>query len=237
MKKRYTYLPEARKIQLAKGLLGLLWFGIITACLLHRDAFILERILTAAPRRPVLTAAALLILFAVKSLSVFLYCGFLYAASGILYPLPIAILLSVAGSAIMSSIPYWLGKKLGGRVACRLRKRYPQMTYLHDLRRGNDFLFVLIVRLLGVLPADVVSAYMGAAGVRYRVYLPACVLGLLPTCILFPIMGMSISDVRSPQFLVSAGVGLAAMLLSCAIFHIYRKKRCSSKQQGGKQQE
>lgn len=37
-------------------------------------------------------------------------------------------------------------------------------------------------------------------------------------------MGMSLSDVRSPQFLAAAGIELAAMLLSCIIFHFYRKK-------------
>lgn len=94
---------------------------------------------------------------------------------------------------------------------------------LRELRGGSDFFFVLIVRLLGILSADVVSAYMGAVGVRYRDYLPACLLGFLTTCVLFPIMGMSLSDIRSPQFLTAAGIQLAEMLASCIAFHFYRK--------------
>ena len=94
----------------------------------------------------------LLALFAVKSLRVLIYCGFLYAACGILFPLPIAILLSIAGCAIMSSIPYWLGKRLGSQAAQHISRRYSKAAYLHDLRSGNDFFFVLIVRLLGILP-------------------------------------------------------------------------------------
>ena len=229
MSKKHNQFSDQRKLLLAKCLLGLLWLTIITFCLLHKDAFTLEQILTYSPRQPALAALVLLVLFAVKSLSIFLYCGFLYAASGILFPLPIAILLSIAGSTIMSSIPYWLGKKLGSQAAQHILARYPKAAYLHDLRSGNDFFFVLIVRLLGILPADVVSAYMGAVSVRYRDYLPACLLGFLPTCILFPIMGMSISDVRSPQFLISLSIELAAMLSSCVVFHIYRKKRSLAK--------
>ena len=95
---------------------------------------------------------------------------------------------------------------------------------LRELRGGSDFFFVLIVRLLGILSADVVSAYMGAVGVRYRDYLPACLLGFLTTCVLFPIMGMSLSDIRSPQFLTAAGIQLTEMLVSCIAFHFYRKK-------------
>ena len=93
---------------------------------------------------------------------------------------------------------------------------------LHDLRGGSDFFFVLIVRLLGILSADVVSGYMGAVGVRYKEYLPACLLGLL-----FPIMGMSLSDIRSPQFLIAASIQLAEMLISCVTLHFYRRKHAA----------
>lgn len=227
MNKKHHHFSDQSKLLLAKCLLWLIWLAIITFCLLHKDAFTLEQILTYSPHQPVLAALVLLALFAVKSLSIFLYCGFLYAASGILFPLPIAILLNITGSAIMSSIPYWLGKKLGGQAAHHILTRYPKAAYLHDLRSGNDFFFVWIVRLLGVLPADVVSAYMGAVSVKYRDYLPACLLGFLPTCILFPIMGMSISDIRSPQFLISLSIELASMLVSCFAFHVYRKNHSS----------
>lgn len=220
--------PDAIKFRRAEVLMGAVWVAIIVFCLVKRNEFTLEEILNYTPRQPVL-AALLLALFGVKSLSIFLYSGLLYAASGILFPLPVAIALNIAGTAVMVSIPYWLGKKLGGRAVQYILGRYPKAAMLRELRSGNDFFFVLIVRLLGVLSADVVSAYMGAVGVRYRDYLPACLLGFLTTCILFPIMGTSISDVRSPQFRIAAGIELAAMLTSCIVFHFYRKKRQAKK--------
>lgn len=125
----------------------------------------------------------------------------------------------------MVSIPYWLGKKLGSRAVQYIRERYPKAAALHELRSGSDFFFVLIMRLLGILPADILSAYMGAVGIQYRDYLPACLLGFLAACILFPIMGMNISNPSSPQFLIAAGIDLAAMVTSCVVFHFYRKHR------------
>ena len=83
------------------------------------------------------------------------------------------------------------------------------------------------MRLLGILSADVVSGYMGAVGVRYKDYLPACLLGFLSACTLFPIMGMSLSDIRSPQFLIAASIQLAEMLISCVTFHFYRRKHAA----------
>ena len=65
---------------------------------------------------------------------------------------------------------------------------------------------------------------MGAVRVKYSKYLPACFPGFLPNCVLFPIMGMSLSDVHSPQFRIAAAITLAAMLISCIAFHFYRKK-------------
>lgn len=223
-KKRDTS-PDAKRFRRAELAMGLVWLSIIVVCLVKKNEFTLDGILNYTPNQPVLAALMLLVLFAVKSLSIFLYSGLLYVASGVLFPLPIAIALNVAGTAVMVSIPYWLGKKLGSRAVQYILNRYPKASMLHELRGDSDFFFVLIVRLLGVLSADVVSAYMGAVGIRYKDYLPACLLGFLTTCILFPIMGMSISDIQSPQFRIAAGIELAVMLTSCVAFHFYRKKR------------
>lgn len=217
--------PDAKRFWRAELAMGLVWIAIIVVCLVKKDEFTLDSILNYTPNQPVLAALVLLALFAVKSLSIFLYSGFLYVASGILFSLPVAIALNIAGTAVMVSIPYWLSKKLGSRAVQYILNRYPKASVLHELRSGSDFFFVLIVRLLGVLSADVVSAYMGAVGIKYKDYLPACLLGFLTTCILFPIMGMSISDIHSPQFLIAAGIELAVMLTSCIVFHFYRKKR------------
>ena len=224
MRKDILSPPEQRQLRLARCLLGAVWIAIIVICLLHKEGFTLEGILSYTPRQPLLAALVLWGLFAVKSLSIFLYSGLLYAASGVLFPLPAAIAVNVVGTAVMVSIPYWLGKKLGSQAVQYILHRWPKSVMLRDLRSGSDFFFVLIVRLLGILSADVVSAYMGAIGVRYRDYLPACLLGFLSTCILFPPMGMSLSDIRSPQFLIAASIQLAEMLASCITFHFYRKK-------------
>ena len=224
MSKSDRLSSEVRHLRLAECAMGLIWAAIIAVCLLNRDAFTLEGILNDTPQQPLLAALAILALFALKSLSVFLYSGFLYAASGVLFPLPAAIAVNLAGTAVMCSIPYWLGHKLGGRAVRYICQRFPEANTLRKLQSSNDFFFVMIVRLLDILPIDVVSAYMGAAGVAYRQYLPACLLGMLPPCILFPIMGMSLADRHSPQFFLVAGIQVAIILISCTAFHIYRKK-------------
>lgn len=229
MRKPNNAPPVSRQMRLVECLLAAVWLIIIGVCLLYRDKFTLESVLTYTPQQPVPAVLLLLLLFGIKSMSIFLYSGLLYAASGILFPLPVAILVNIAGTVVMVSIPYWLGKRLGSRAVQYILQRWPKFAVLHELRGSSDFFFVLIVRLLGVLSADAVSAYMGAVGVKYRDYLPACLLGFLTTCILFPIMGMSITDIRSPQFLTAAGIELAVTVTSCIVFYFYRKKHIKAK--------
>lgn len=87
---------DRQHLRLAKVLVGLVWLAIIALCLVHKDSFTLEGILTYTPDKPLLAALVLVALFAVKSLSVFLYSGFLYMAAGVLFPLPAAIAVNLA---------------------------------------------------------------------------------------------------------------------------------------------
>lgn len=85
----------------AKIALLCLWAGVLLLCFCSRERFTVDGVLSYTPESPALAALFLLLLFALKSLSVFVYSGILYMASGILFPLPIAIALNVAGTVVM----------------------------------------------------------------------------------------------------------------------------------------
>ena len=51
------------------------------------------------------------------------------------------------------------------------------------------------------------------------------VLGMLPSCVLFPIMGTNVGDIHSPEFLTAAGMELAFMAVSLIFMAIYRKRK------------
>ncbi len=205
--------------------LALIWAAIIAALFIHKKDFTVEDILSLTPSNPILAAFTLLALFALKSVSVVLYSGILYAVSGVLFPLPAAIFVNILGTAVMVSIPYFIGEKLGGSAVERIAERYPKAERLREIRRGrNDFFFVLFVRLIGILPSDIVSAYMGAIRVKYLKYLAGCLLGMLPPAVIFPLMGMGAKDIHSPMFFIAIGAELAFMALSAVIYQIYRNK-------------
>ena len=206
-------------------LLGLIWLTIIFLLFRHCKDFTVEEILKFAPSNPLLAALTMLALFALKSLSIVLYSGILYTVDGLLFPLPLAILLNLLGSAIMVTIPYRVGQKMGASAVERILEKYPKAEKLRELRQQNDFVFVLLVRVLGVLPCDIVSLYMGAVGVHYPQYLAGCLLGLLRSAVTLPLVGLGIKDLHSPILLIALGVQLFFVAITFLLGRIYRKKQ------------
>lgn len=203
--------------------LGLIWVGILAICFLHRKELSAEEIARYTPTNPWFAAMVMLALFALKSLSIVIYSGLLYAANGILFPLPVAILLNLIGTVIMVSLPYQIGRRTGASAVDDIRAKYQKAEAIHNLRAENDFLFSFLARMVR-LPSDVVSLYMGAVQVEYKKYLLGSLLGLLPHTITFPIMGMNIGEIHSPKFLISLSTEIAYILVTYAVYKRYRKK-------------
>lgn len=208
-----------------KAALLCLWAGVLLLCFLNRERFTVDGVLSYTPENPALSALFLLLLFALKSLSVFVYSGILYMASGILFPLPAAILLNIAGTVVMVSLPYWLGRRLGEGLLESLAEKYPKLEALRTVQVRNELLLSFVTRTVNILPSDILSLYMGASGIRYGKYLAGSVAGMLFSIAAFPVMGSSILDPASPRFLLSAGVQAAATVVTLSCWWLHRRRR------------
>jgi len=166
----------------------------------------------------------------VKSVLVFVYCGLLYAASGILFPVPIAILVNILGSLIMAAIPFWIGKRAGVKLVDDLLQNHPRFKFLKDIPNKSPFFMSFFVRIIGILPSDMIGLYFGATGVRYKSYIIGAILGMLPQTVTFCLMGMSINDVTSPEFLISFICELGLMIVSVVAYVIWMKRMKNKEQ-------
>lgn len=208
-----------------KIVLGCIWAVILVVCFLNRDFFTLDGVLGSSPSNIILTAAFMMLLFALKSLSIFVFSGFLFIADGILFPLPAAILLNIMGACIMISLPYWVGKQMGKDVIDHIVEKYPKAGVFKQMRSGHEFILSFMSRAVSVLPSDILSLYMGAAGIHYKKYVTGSILGMLVPIVTFPIMGTSITDPRSPAFLISTGIQLSAGIISAAGCWLYSRSK------------
>lgn len=205
----------------------LIWAAIFALCIHHKDYITVDNIIKNSPGNQAIAFLAIVALFAVKSASIFIYCGIIYVASGLLFPFPLAILADICGSIVMFSLPYLIGKRLGSDAVHYITTKYPKVEMIKKLRSNQDFKFTLIVRIISIVPLDLVSLYMGAVRVNYPQYLLGSTLAFIPTMILLTIMGQNAVDPGSPQFILAACFEALYMLASGVFCFITLKKHHS----------
>ena len=115
----------------------LFWSGLILFCFVNREKISVEGIVTLVPKDSILSVIVMLALFAVKGIAVFIYGSILYAASGILFSLPVAIIVNTLGTIIMTTIPFYIGKKAGSAMIDKLLKKNRKLELLRDTQNKN----------------------------------------------------------------------------------------------------
>ena len=159
-------------------------------------------ILRYTPENAMLAAGIVLLLFALKSLTVVFPLSILYLASGILFQPVIAVLISTVGLAITITIPYWIGKYSGKQIVQEICQKYPKAGMIAQYQRTNTFFACFITRIVGFLPGDIVSIYFGACDTAYLIYLAAGVSGSLLSIITTTLVGDKISTPFSVEFMI-----------------------------------
>ncbi|MEY8389200.1 VTT domain-containing protein [Oscillospiraceae bacterium 38-13] len=172
----------------------LLWALLVLAAWPFRAALSPENPALRSPRHTLAAAAVLLALYALKGLTGAIPITALEAAAGLLLPFPAALAANLCGAAAAQAGPYLLGRRtsLSGLAA-----RYPRLAVLEGGRR------VFLVRLAGVLPGELVSLWLGAAGVPWRSYFLWGLLGSFPRILAGTLLGASLWDLGGLRFWMS----------------------------------
>lgn len=205
----------------------LVWATIVAFCIHYKDAITVDNILKNTPSNQAAAFLVLMALFAVKSVSVFIYCGIIYVASGLIFPFPVAMLADICGSIVMFSLPYFIGKRLGPDAVHYITDKYPKVELIKRLRSNHDFKFTFMIRIVGIFPLDLISLYMGAVRVSYLQYLLGSALALLPTMTLLAVMGRTALNPGSAQFILASCIEVLYMLISASFCFITLKKHHS----------
>ncbi|MBO5543864.1 MAG: TVP38/TMEM64 family protein [Oscillospiraceae bacterium] len=213
--KQAAMLPVGKKEQIIWGIaLVLMWGGI--GFLLYRSHgdLTVEQLLQYQPENPLLAALMLWGLFLLKSVDFIMYSSVFYAASGIMFPTPVALLVNLVGIFILCTVPYFIGRRMGAPLLWKLQEKYPRLREMESLSGKQGFVFAFLLRSVN-LPVTVVSLYLGARQCSFPLYLAGSFCGLMPVMIPFTIMGDSITNVGSPMFI---GAAAADVLLAVASF-------------------
>lgn len=187
-----------------------------------RGALTAEGIAARSPRQAWLAAAFLLALYAVKSLSVAFPLSALEAAGGMLFPLPTALAVNACGVAVAQAVPYLLGRRQRGGLGA-LRERFPALAALAPPAENGAGRAVFLLRLGGASPGDLVSMYLGAAGVPWRAYFVGGLLGSLPRAASATLLGTALWEIGGDRFWLSLGAGGLLTAVSLVLWRAWRR--------------
>ena len=199
------------------------WAVLIIMVIIKRDSITAESILSYTPSNLWAAFAMMMGLFALKTLSIVFYSGLLFTASGMLFGMPLAIVVNLAGALVMLLEGYAVGHAGGQKLVEDLSSKYPRFGEFTGLKDTRPFSFALLIRMLKFVNYDIGSMYMGASGVSLLPYLGGSLIGLLPELILFALAGSGISNMNAIPAAAAAIIYITMTVLSAVILRYMMK--------------
>ena len=203
------------------------WGSILAMLIKLHGQLTLDNLMALSPSNKLGAIAFLGWLFLVKGGDFTLYIAFLYAASGLLLPMPVAFAVSFCGTLITLTSGYLIGRLSGHDIAVSLIGRYPKLKNMLELKKGTDFTVILLMRLVGI-PMTVVSIYAGAAEIKYTDFVAASMLGLLIDIVAFTSLGTGVKAPGSRYYLVFLGAKVCMVIVALIVSTRLLKKQSNS---------
>ena len=204
------------------------WGTVIFLFARHHGGLSAKELAQYHPENPLVSCLVMLGLFALKSVDFLMHSGILYAADGIMFPLPAALMLNLVGIVITVTPSYFLGRIWGPAVLDTLCEKYPKLQAFTDSERGGSITIAVLLRTCG-LPIQIGSVYMGAENYRFDRFLIGSVIGLLPVMVPYTVMGESLGTPSSPAFVIALAIEGLVVVSSVILFAVITKRRVSQK--------
>lgn len=125
------------------------------------------------------------------------------------------ILLSMLSVVTSSSLAFFIARLLGKDKMKKLLKG--RFSMLDEKTGENGFNIMLFMRLSSLFPADALSYAAGLTQMKFSHFLIGTTIGLLPEVISITLLGHSIKNPMSKEFLMSIGLIVVTAILSIVI--------------------
>ncbi|MBQ3162503.1 MAG: TVP38/TMEM64 family protein [Oscillospiraceae bacterium] len=221
---------ERKSTLLIKRVLQTAPLVMVGICVLIYFAFFrgvtVEDILKFTPENLWLAALVMVGLFALKSLSMFFPMLVLIAATGSIFPSVVpAIFVNSIGVAVMLLIPYAIGRFAEKDFVQGLINKNKNADKLREIKAENELFIAYFLRVINILPCDLVSMFLGSTGFGFVKYLAGSFAGVFPGMVATTIIGANMSDPTSPAFWIAVGTEVVFAVSSTLAYYFYKKKK------------
>lgn len=184
-----------------------------------------DTILNYAPKNQLLAAIFLILLYGIKSLSVFFPIVVLNVAGGFLFSPFIALTVNSLGIIVELAVPYYIGKLSDSNFSKRLSEKYPKIREILERQHGSPLFICFFLRVIACLPGDAVSMYLGAKKTPFKSYMLGSFLGTMPSAVTATLFGTGITEPLSPMFWISIALTVCISLVSIVFYRIRIKRK------------
>lgn len=196
---------------------------VVVAFFMLTGELTIGELLQYAQDRPVLCGAILLTLYAIKGFSVVIIYSVLAAAAGVVFPMPVAIILNLIGTAICLTVSYAVGYYTKTESLEQRLDKHPKIKHYFENAKDFGFGFSYTLHVLG-LSTEVLGVLFGLMRLEYWKYMVSSMIAISPGMICCTIVGSDL-NFRSPVFWAILGCDLV-IITTCTI---YTKRRLDRK--------
>ena len=148
----------------------------------------------------------------------------LSATGGLLFGAGLGTLYTIVIAAISSLVPFVLARRLGREwVESKLKGK--RLDEIYEQSGGNQgFLFILLLRLIPLLPWEIQNYVAGLTKVSVPTYILATMLGIIPGTFSLTFLGSSVTDPGSWQFWAAIALKVVTALIPAVVIYIRSRR-------------
>ena len=144
-------------------------------------------------------------------------------AGGLIFGLFKGYIYTTIGALIGGTISFYISRYWGREVVKKLTKE--KLDKVEEMINNRGFIIIFILRLIPLLPYDVISYGAGLTAVKYKDFLLATLFGTIPGILVFTNLGAQTVNIGSSSFYISV-----ALLILLFIISIFFKNKFISKE-------
>jgi len=163
-----------------------------------------------------------IVLFTIVPLTLF-PDSILAIAGGMIFGLVNGTIYTMIGAVCGGSLSFYLSRTFGQTLLKFLLGKHSNLSI--EKFKGKGFLFILFLRLIPLIPFDIISYSAGLSEIKYKGFILATVFGIIPGVLVFTNIGDKSIDIGSDAFYVSL-----ALLIGLIAITVIVKKKISVKQ-------
>lgn len=187
----------------------------------------IEKVLEFIKERGSFAALIYLAIYVVKPFFLIIPTNVIAIAGGMLFGPVKGFILTMIGFFITGTIGFYVSRMLGRDfVEGLLGKR---MLKLDENLEKNGFKILFLLRLPPILPYDPLSYACGFTKIKYRSFIVASLLGVMPETICYSILGKNMDKPFSPEFIIPIILLIIGLIFSKKI--ISKKNNYSEKKE------